>query len=320
MTTINSGKPYEALLQAVFQTIVNQEEVRNITVERDVILRGKSGISHQIDLYWKFESAGITYETIVQAKDWKKPLDQGELLKFRGVLDDLLGQSKGIVVSRTGYQDGARKFALAHGILIYEFRTYEPLPALPVIAGGWARYGVLRMPLHGILFDSSETIDPKTFVALGFDMEVFTPTYSNLRLLVSAHPELSDKDLPQLSSIPLGERILYNEAGLEVGNLGNRLQKLAMESHGKGLMEDILTLVFEEPTFISTPLTTIPRLKLDQVSATVSIESRRETRRGQMKGFGQWVLHDINSDRRRWFAATDAVAASLTGLERRSPR
>jgi hypothetical protein len=51
-------------------------------------------------VYWKFAVGTAEYETIVQCKDHKNSVDQGELLKFRSVLNDLAGQPKGIVVSR----------------------------------------------------------------------------------------------------------------------------------------------------------------------------------------------------------------------------
>jgi hypothetical protein len=52
----------------ILQAINDQEEVANLIVERDKTLLGKT-TPHRIDVYWKFEKTGITYETIVQAKD-----------------------------------------------------------------------------------------------------------------------------------------------------------------------------------------------------------------------------------------------------------
>ncbi|MDQ3713282.1 MAG: hypothetical protein M3388_13830 [Acidobacteriota bacterium] len=57
----NTGFEYEILVQSIFQEIHNQESARNITVQRDVKLTGKSGITHQIDVFWEFEIGGIVY-------------------------------------------------------------------------------------------------------------------------------------------------------------------------------------------------------------------------------------------------------------------
>jgi hypothetical protein len=43
-----------------------------------VTLQGKL-TKHQIDVYWEFRIGDVVYRTVVQAKDWSKPVDQGKL-------------------------------------------------------------------------------------------------------------------------------------------------------------------------------------------------------------------------------------------------
>jgi Restriction endonuclease len=156
-----TGKPYENLTRVIFQEILNQKEIPNVAVEQNVTLQGKTA-SHQIDVYWKFEVARVTHETIVQAKDWNKPVDQLHLLAFKEILDDLPGQPRGIFVTRSGYQKGAKQFALAHGILIYELKEFEnDKPALAVTAGGWAHFRLVQMPLHGLITTGEPSVDPE---------------------------------------------------------------------------------------------------------------------------------------------------------------
>jgi HIRAN domain len=54
----NTGIAYEVLVQAIFQTLNDQEQVPNVVVERNKTLHGRA-TAHQIDVYWKFEKAGI---------------------------------------------------------------------------------------------------------------------------------------------------------------------------------------------------------------------------------------------------------------------
>lgn len=117
----NTGKAYEKLTQCVFSQIINQNQASNIDVQHDVILTGKT-TSHQIDVYWKFEVGGIEYSAIIQAKDWANKVKQSDMLAFKGILDDLPSGTKGIYVSRSGYQSGAIEVAQANGISIYELR------------------------------------------------------------------------------------------------------------------------------------------------------------------------------------------------------
>ncbi len=94
---MNTGIPYELITQQIFQEILAQDSVVTIEVMHNITLQGKT-LSHQIDVFWEFEMGGIRYTTVVQAKDWSTAIDQGELLKFRAVLDDLPGQPRGIVM------------------------------------------------------------------------------------------------------------------------------------------------------------------------------------------------------------------------------
>ncbi|MEE8576846.1 MAG: restriction endonuclease [candidate division Zixibacteria bacterium] len=117
----NTGIPYEYFVQHIFDQIVNQNSVKTIKIQHNVILQGIK-ITHQIDVYWEFEVGGIKYSTVVQAKDWNQSVDQGELIKFKGVIDDIPSQPKGIFVTKTGFQTGAKDFAEKSGILLYELR------------------------------------------------------------------------------------------------------------------------------------------------------------------------------------------------------
>lgn len=117
----NTGKEYEKLTQYIFSQIINQEQTSNILVQHDIILQGKT-TSHQIDVYWKFNLGGIEYSTIIQAKDWESKVKQSDMLAFKAIIDDLPSGTKGIYVSKNGYQKGAIDVAKSNGIVIYELR------------------------------------------------------------------------------------------------------------------------------------------------------------------------------------------------------
>jgi hypothetical protein len=122
----NTGKPYESLTKKVFEAIIQQGDAKNVQVQHDVTLQGRT-LAHQIDVFWEFEVGGLRYQTVVQCKDWRSPVKQEQLLAFAGVLDDLPGQPRGVFVTRHGYQKGALVFAKAKGIDLYELR--EPQDA-----------------------------------------------------------------------------------------------------------------------------------------------------------------------------------------------
>lgn len=117
----NTGIPYEQLTQIIFDNILNQSQTETIDVKQNVILQGKTA-KHQIDVFWEFEKGGVKYKTIIQAKDWKYRVKQEQLLTFKAILDDLPNQPRGLFITRTGYQKGAKDFAEKNGILLYELR------------------------------------------------------------------------------------------------------------------------------------------------------------------------------------------------------
>ena len=117
----NTGRDYESLVESVFTQLLEQDSVKNITVEKNKILQGKT-TTHEIDVYWEFIAGGIKYSTIIQAKDWQQKVPQGEMLKLKAIIEDLPGQPRGIFITRTGYQQGALDVAKANGIITYELR------------------------------------------------------------------------------------------------------------------------------------------------------------------------------------------------------
>ena len=116
----NTGKPYEALTERVFRRLLTQEGLC-VNVRRDTTIQGKA-TAHQIDVSFDFVVGPTKYLTIVQCKDWASAVKQEQVLAFQTVLQDIPGQPRGIMVSRSGFQEGARTFARHHGIELYELR------------------------------------------------------------------------------------------------------------------------------------------------------------------------------------------------------
>ncbi len=117
----NTGKPFEELTETVFARLFAQDRTC-VDVRRDTKVAGKTGTSHQIDVSFSFRVGKTDYLTIVQCKDWGSAVKQEQVLAFRSVLDDIPGQPRGIMVARSGFQEGAQKVAQHHGIVLYELR------------------------------------------------------------------------------------------------------------------------------------------------------------------------------------------------------
>ena len=313
-----TGTQYEYLTQVIFQWIVNQSDLRNIVVRHDVTLAGKHQNSHQIDVYWRFAVAGLEYETIVETKDWNPPVDQGELIHFKGVLDDLPGQPKGIFISRSGYQQGAKDFARSHGILIYELREADCPPPVSIPITGWARYHVMFMPLHGVLHGTEESV-PADIGVLGVVWDVFSPEYSNIQF----EPSVSwlQQEYPAVDFAKLGTAYLptaflhkmefYDEEKTSIGNLAVVFREIAQVVNSEELTTKHVRHVFQPPILIRTDSLPIPYVRMDAVSVDITIAHRQEVQRARKTNFAEWVLRELNSGKTDWFLATQSVRAFL---------
>ena len=117
----NENTEYEKLAQEIYQAISDAEGVKNINVQHNIKLPGKSGCNHQIDVYWEFEMMGIKHCVAIECKNYSSEVSVGKVRDFFGVLHDV-GNTKGIFVTKVGYQSGAEKFANHYGIVLKELR------------------------------------------------------------------------------------------------------------------------------------------------------------------------------------------------------
>lgn len=124
----NTGTPFEKELQDIYQKIIalDGHDIENVRVERRAKIDSKSvqkrgkPLKHEIDLYWEFRASGITHKVCLQAKDDEVTLAM--VLTFKGVLDDIAGQPRGIMVTSKHFQEGAFETARMHGIELYQLR------------------------------------------------------------------------------------------------------------------------------------------------------------------------------------------------------
>ena len=119
---MNPNTEYERFTQEIYQQLVNLDVVRTTTVQHNVKLEGRSGQKHQIDVYWEYEIAGNKHRVAIECKNYNKQVPIAKVRDFKGVLDDLNGVN-GIMVTKVGYQEGARKYAQEYGISLKELRA-----------------------------------------------------------------------------------------------------------------------------------------------------------------------------------------------------
>lgn len=90
----------------------------------NVKLIGKSGQKHQIDVYWEYQYDNTIFKIAIECKNYNHTVSIGKVRDFFGVLYDL-EEVKGIMVTKKGYQEGAKKYGEFYGIDLMELREPE---------------------------------------------------------------------------------------------------------------------------------------------------------------------------------------------------
>lgn len=111
----NQSVEYEKLTQAIYQAILNKEGLERISVEHNVNVEGRSKVSHQIDVLWRFKQAGVDHAVLVECKNYSSAITLEKVRNFFAVLHDI-GNARGIMVTQVGYQSGVQRFAEHYGI------------------------------------------------------------------------------------------------------------------------------------------------------------------------------------------------------------
>ena len=206
---MNHNTDYERFTQEIYQQLVNLDVVRTTKVQHNVKLEGRSGQKHQIDVYWEYEIAGNKQRVAIECKNYNTLVPIGKVRDFKGVLDDLNGVN-GIMVTKVGYQEGAKKYAKEYGISLKELRT--PRYDETII-------GEIENHIHYEVRYTLFQIDELWAVRNSFDIESYR---KRLSLIFSSRTELWNSS--PFIYIDRKDDILRDEKGREVAYL-NEIEK-----------------------------------------------------------------------------------------------
>ncbi|WP_197338127.1 restriction endonuclease [Ralstonia solanacearum] len=121
---------FEEHVQRVYQRLLDLKG-EDVLVARDVTIRGRNGLEHQIDVYYEFELTGLRHRVAIECKNMQRPVDKDRVLAFSAKISDCPGV-RGCMIAANGYQSGAKKFADDNGITAL---TRDDLPSLGTLLG-----------------------------------------------------------------------------------------------------------------------------------------------------------------------------------------
>jgi hypothetical protein len=111
----NLSTEYEILVRDIHAALVANDCVENVNVLHNVKLKGRSGATHQIDVYWEFKVAGVKYKTCIECKHYNRRVEKSDVASLITTLDDI-GNATGIFATSVGYQSGAVLLAKERGV------------------------------------------------------------------------------------------------------------------------------------------------------------------------------------------------------------
>lgn len=117
-------KTYESITKYIYETLGKKAGVSVKAYGSNCKVKGKSGVSHQIDVLTAHSDGIHTYETAIECKFRKGKVNKDVVMKLVQILEDT-GISKGIIVSKSGFTRDGILYAKHKDIGIVHLREYE---------------------------------------------------------------------------------------------------------------------------------------------------------------------------------------------------
>ncbi len=103
--------------------VCNLFNTLGFSAKENVKVSGTRG-THDLDVHAEFYDGGFRFVIVVECKHWKTRVNKEKVLVLKSILDDI-GADKGIIVSTSGFQKGARRYARKTNIKLLSFTELE---------------------------------------------------------------------------------------------------------------------------------------------------------------------------------------------------
>jgi hypothetical protein len=115
--TGSKGRDFEDYVHYVYDLLLNLNTSPSdeIIVTKNAKIR-KNNYTHEFDIYYEFQKAGVNHRVAIECKNTNIPINKGRVQEFESKLRDL-NNIVGVIVSASGFQEGAKNFAEEKGIL-----------------------------------------------------------------------------------------------------------------------------------------------------------------------------------------------------------
>ncbi len=117
-------KDYEEITKYIYEALGKQAGVKIVGYGRACKIKGKSGVSHQIDILTSHTDGIHDYRTAIECKYWKEKVNKDFVMKLERIIEDA-GIEKGVIVSKMGFTEDGYLYAKHKNIGLVELREIE---------------------------------------------------------------------------------------------------------------------------------------------------------------------------------------------------
>lgn len=113
-----SPTEYEIKCKEVLMQYAEQEGLKDFTIQHDTIIQSDDG-EYQIDIFASFIAMGVGFKVLAECKRYSNPITREKVVLLADKVKQL-GAHKGILISTSGFQSGAYRYAKKHGIALLQ--------------------------------------------------------------------------------------------------------------------------------------------------------------------------------------------------------
>ena len=116
---------FEKYCVKILKGYAENEQLKEFVIVHNEKIIANDG-EYQIDIYAEFTAMGVKFKVLGECKRYKYPIEREKVAVLADKLQSI-GAHKGILISTSGFQSGAIKYAKTHGIALIQIFDKEVL-------------------------------------------------------------------------------------------------------------------------------------------------------------------------------------------------
>lgn len=117
-------KDYEEVTRYIYEGLGRKAGVKIEGFGNTCMVKGKSGVSHQVDVLTSLSDGVHTHRTAIECKFWKDKINKDIVMKVANIVEDA-GLNKGVIVSKMGFTEDGALYARHKNIELVELREMD---------------------------------------------------------------------------------------------------------------------------------------------------------------------------------------------------